>query len=248
MAARSMSSARSQPAHRTASASAARATSAPSRAIAWRSARFLPPQASGSFSSTARWVRAARGRTPRSRDEQVRRLGGDDRGPDPAGPDLRRLRVQVQPAVEGSLRQDRPTDVALREDKRFKAPYAPDVAFDDGARKFVGREKFESYAYVRENVANARCAVESMRMEGLDRAIIRWRLGRRRPRRAVDVFVTTTLTMNLITGRAVRCEEEQWDASESDAAAASFLSSSRAAYATPMNVKAPRPTDDGEIF
>ena len=109
-------------------------------------------------------------------------------------------------------------------------------AFDDGARKFVGREKFESYAYVRENVANARCAVESMRMEGLDRAIIRWRLEGDVPGGRAVVNGATALELNLITGRAVRCEET-WDASESDAAAASFLSSSRAAYATPMNVK-----------
>ena len=44
---------------------------------------------------------------PRSRDEQVRRLGGDDRGPDPAGPDLRRLRVQVLARGGGFASSDR---------------------------------------------------------------------------------------------------------------------------------------------
>ena len=212
-------------------------SSAPSRAIAPRRSRPAPPGLR-QRSATRDWVRA-RPPAPLPPVRATNKFDSSEvtiEGLTPLDQICDDFVCKSSPAVEGSLRQIATDYVALRETKRSLAPYAGDVAFDDGARKFVGREKFESYAYVRENVANARCAVESMRMEGLDRAIIRWRLEGDVPGGRAVVNGATALELNLITGRAVRCEET-WDASESDAAAASFLSSSRAAYATPMNVK-----------
>ena len=58
---------------------------------------------------------------------------------------------------------------------------------------------------------------------------------RHNPGGKLDVAVSTELVMNLITGRATRCKET-WDASASDAGAASFLKSTRAATAIPKNV------------
>lgn len=139
------------------------------------------------------------------------------------------------PAVEGSLRQIATDIVALREDKRSLNPFANDLEYDDGARTFVGRDGFATHTYIRDNVGEPRAAVTRMAMDGLDRATIEWRLVGTTPGGKLDVAVSTELVMNLITGRATRCKET-WDASASDAGAASFLKSTRAATAIPKNV------------
>ena len=139
------------------------------------------------------------------------------------------------PAVEGSLRQIATDIVALREDKRSLNPFANDLEYDDGARAFVGRDGFADHTYIRDTVGEPRAAVTRMAMDGLDRATIEWRLVGSTPGGKLDVAVTTELVMNLITGRATKCTET-WDASASDASAATFLKSTRAATAIPKNV------------
>ena len=89
---------------------------------------------------------------------------------------MRRVRVQILPAVEGSLRQIATDIVALREDKRSLNPFANDLEYDDGARAFVGRDGFADHTYIRDTVGEPRAAVTRMAMDGLDRATIEWRL------------------------------------------------------------------------
>jgi hypothetical protein len=139
------------------------------------------------------------------------------------------------PAVEGSLRQIAADVCALREDKRSKAPYAPDVVFDDGARSFVGVEGFETHTFIKDVVGNAAAAVTTMSMRDGETAVIKWRLIGDAPGGTCDVSVKTTLTMNLITGRVVR-HDEQWDFSECGGSAGAFLQAARAAAAAPKNV------------
>jgi len=139
------------------------------------------------------------------------------------------------PAVEGSLRQVAADVCALREDTRSKAPYAPDVRFDDGARVFQGVEGFETHTFIKDVVGNARAAVTRMAMENGETGVVEWRLVGDAPGGSVDVFVTTTLTMNLITGRVVR-QEERWDFSRCGGSAGTFLRTARAAAAAPKNV------------
>lgn len=133
------------------------------------------------------------------------------------------------PAVEGSLRQIATDICALREDKRSVTPFAMDVKYDDGERKFEGRDGFGDHAYIRDNVQDAKAAVTTMRMGELDDATIVWRLRGRNSGGDLDVEVTTNLRLNLITGRATEVTEV-WDASASDAGAAAVLASSRKAW------------------
>lgn len=139
------------------------------------------------------------------------------------------------PAVEGSLRQIATDLVALREDKRSLFPFANDVTFDDGARKFVGREGFTTHVYVADYVTDAKAGVERMQMLELDRATIVWRLQGANRGGKVDIRVTADLTLNLITGRATSVVET-WDVSGCDAGAATFIKITRAAVATPRNI------------
>ncbi len=139
------------------------------------------------------------------------------------------------PAVEGSLRQIATDICAIREDKRSVNPFAVDVKYDDGERKFEGREGFTNHTYIKEYVDDARAAVTEMRMGELDTATIVWRLRGRNSGGALDVEVTTTLRLNLITGRATEVTE-RWDPAGSDAGAAAVLASSRKATALPKNI------------
>jgi hypothetical protein len=139
------------------------------------------------------------------------------------------------PAVEGSLRQIATDICALREDKRSVTPFAMDVQYDDGERRFEGRDGFGDHAYIRDNVQDAKAAVTTMRMGELDDATIVWRLRGRNSGGDLDVEVTTKLRLNLITGRATEVTEV-WDASASDAGAAAVLASSRKASALPKNI------------
>jgi len=110
-----------------------------------------------------------------------------------------------------------------------------DVKYDDGERKFEGREGFTNHTYIKDNVDDARAAVTEMRMGELDTATIVWRLRGRNSGGALDVEVTTTLRLNLITGRATEVTE-RWDPAGSDAGAAAVLASSRKASALPKNI------------
>ena len=84
--------------------------------------------------------------------------------------------VQVQPGG-GGIAAKSPADVcALREDTRSKAPYAPDVRFDDGARAFEGVEGFETHTFIKDVVGNARAAVTRMAMENGETGVVEWRL------------------------------------------------------------------------
>ena len=103
------------------------------------------------------------------------------------------------PAVEGSLRQIATDICAIREDKRSVNPFAVDVKYDDGERKFEGREGFANHTYIKDNVDDARAAVTEMRMGELDTATIVWRLRGRNSGGALDVEVTTTLRLNLLS-------------------------------------------------
>ena len=76
------------------------------------------------------------------------------------------------PAVESSLRQIATDICAIREDKRSVNPFAVDVKYDDGERKFEGREGFTNHTYIKDNVDDARAAVTEMRMGDLDAATI----------------------------------------------------------------------------
>ena len=78
------------------------------------------------------------------------------------------------------MRQIATDIVALREEKRSLTPFANDVSFDDGARKFAGREGFANHTYIADHINDAKAAVESMQMKEVDRAIIVWRLQVRR--------------------------------------------------------------------
>ena len=140
------------------------------------------------------------------------------------------------PAVEGSLRQIAQDICALREDKRSKAPYAPDVVFDDGARQFTGVEGFESHTFIADVIGNPKCAITKMKMETNDLATIEWRLIGDAPGGKADVNVVSTLTMNLITGRVVE-HKESWNFDDCDSTAGSFLQTARTASATPKNIK-----------
>ena len=72
------------------------------------------------------------------------------------------------PAVESSLRQIATDICAIREDKRSVNPFAVDVKYDDGERKFEGREGFANHTYIKDNVDDAAAAVTEMRMGDLD--------------------------------------------------------------------------------
>jgi len=72
-------------------------------------------------------------------------------------------------------------------------------------------------------------------MGDLDAATIVWRLRGRNSGGELDVEVTTTLRLNLITGRATEVTE-RWDPAGSDAGAAAVLASSRKATALPKNI------------
>ena len=139
------------------------------------------------------------------------------------------------PAVEGSLRQIATDICALREDKRSVTPFGMDVQYDDGERRFEGRDGFGDHTYIRDNVQDAKAAVTTMRMGELDDATIVWRLRGRNSGGDLDVEVTTNLRLNLITGRATEVTEV-WDTSASDAGAAAVLASSRKASALPKNI------------
>ena len=76
------------------------------------------------------------------------------------------------PAVEASLRQIATDVCALRENARSLTPFANDIEYDDGARVFKGREGFKNHAFIAENIGNPAAAVESMRMNAVDEAVI----------------------------------------------------------------------------
>ena len=95
-------------------------------------------------------------------------------------------------------------------------PFAVDVKYDDGERKFEGREGFTNHTYIKDNVDDARAAVTEMRMGDLDAATIVWRLQGRNSGGALDVEVTTTLRLNLITGRATEVTEVTETRTEAD--------------------------------
>ena len=225
-------------AHRTASGPRAIATSE-SRAIAWRSAvssRARLERCSFSLNG-ARSASRSRGRTPlrvsasKSFDPETATIEGLV----PLAEICDAFVCKSSPAVEGSLRQVAADVCALREDTRSKAPYAPDVRFDDGARVFEGVEGFETHTFIKDVVGNARAAVTRMAMENGETGVVEWRLVGDAPGGSVDVFVTTTLTMNLITGRVVK-QEEKWDFSRCGGSAGTFLQTARAAAAAPKNV------------
>ena len=235
-------------AQRTASGGPGTIGKSSSRAIAWHS----------SVSSNARLVRASvpRGRargagagrltklSPRARERGLLRVfalksfdpeTATIEGLTPLSEICDAFVCKSSPAVEGSLRQIAADVCALREDKRSKAPYAPDVRFDDGARAFQGVEGFETHTFIRDVVGNARAAVTEMSMRNGETAIIEWRLIGDAPGGVCDVSVRTTLTMNLITGRVVK-HDEQWDFSKCGGSAGAFLKTARAAAAAPKNV------------
>jgi len=139
------------------------------------------------------------------------------------------------PAVEGSLRQIARDIVSRKEAGRSMTPFANDVVFDDGARRFVGKESYAAHSYIADNVAGAAAAVESMKMLGLDMAEVKWRLQGTNPGGNLDVKVTAMIQLNLITGRAVSHTEE-WDMSLCDSNAATFLNFTRVASAVPKNL------------
>ena len=72
------------------------------------------------------------------------------------------------PAVEGSLRQIATDICAILEDKRSVNPFAVDVKYDDGERKFEGREGFTNHTYIKDNVDDAAPRVVAFAMVGGD--------------------------------------------------------------------------------
>jgi hypothetical protein len=137
--------------------------------------------------------------------------------------------------VESSLRQIAADICAVREEKRSTAPYAPDVAFDDGARAFGTVEGFKTHTFIRDVIGNPRAAVTRMALEGKENAIVEYRLVGDAPGGKADVAIKAVLTMNLITGRVVKHSEE-WDFSECTGSSGVFLRAARRAAAAPKNV------------
>ena len=127
------------------------------------------------------------------------------------------------PAVEGSLRQIATDICAVRESKRSQEPYAPDVAFDDGSRRFVGFDGFATHTFIKDTIGNPKCAVTKMKMDANDSATLEWRLVGTGPTgSSVEINVVATLRMNLITGRVI-AHTEVWDFGKVDGIAGALL-------------------------
>jgi len=140
------------------------------------------------------------------------------------------------PAVEGSLRQIATDICAVRESKRSQEPYAPDVAFDDGSRRFVGFDGFATHTFIKDTIGNPKCAVTKMKMDANDSATLEWRLVGTGPTgSSVEINVVATLRMNLITGRVI-AHTEVWDFGKVDGIAGALLQTQRNAFAAPKNL------------
>jgi len=141
------------------------------------------------------------------------------------------LVCKSSPAVESTVKSLARDIDALREGQsRNLSILAPEIVYKDPFVELAGLEALKTFAPIEEaGVDKATACVKAMRMIEGDQAVIEWRLTGENSAGALAIDWKSTLTLNLITGRVLRLEEE-WDTSASDPSAAALFSTKRTAY------------------
>lgn len=140
------------------------------------------------------------------------------------------------PAVEATARQLARDILELRENRRQLSNYAVFVKYKDPLRSFTGREKYKRPSWLLDAVDKPTAAILQMVMRGPGVLNIRWRVkGRLRfPPAALAagdlvLTVSSTFTLNQISGQVVEHRDE-WNLGGSSPPAAAYYWASRLAW------------------
>lgn len=132
------------------------------------------------------------------------------------------------PAVESTVRA-LARDITRANGVWTKSLLSRNVEYKDQFRSFKGVQGYQRLDFVGKKVTGAEATVTGMRMADGESAVIEWRLRGKVGPLPVDVGVTTTIRMNLLTGQIER-HTEAWDLSRCSPPAAAAWTLSRAAW------------------
>lgn len=130
------------------------------------------------------------------------------------------------PAVEQTVR------ALARDISRMKFTTSllqPDVQYNDGYRSFRGQDKYRREFWCRAGVKEPRARVTRLRMLDNGTAEISWQLKGQVAVWQIDIPVTSTFTLNLVTGR-VLTHNETWDLSGLSPPVSAAVTASRMAW------------------
>ncbi|XP_024397389.1 uncharacterized protein [Physcomitrium patens] len=140
------------------------------------------------------------------------------------------------PAVERTARQLVKDIIDLREGERSLSNFGVNVEYKDPLRSFKGRDKYKGANWIKTALEKPTVAVREMKMISTSVLKIKWTvtgtpklppasaLGGR-----VVLAVSSTFTMNQISGQ-VTLHEDEWDLSASDPAAQAYFWTARLAF------------------
>lgn len=130
------------------------------------------------------------------------------------------------PAIEQTIRSLARDLTRLKYTIRL---FQPDVQYSDGFRSFRGSDKYSRPFWPRDSVTDPRVRVTAMRMVDPGTAEVKWQLCGKVGVFPVDIPMTTTVQLNLVTGRVLQ-HNEGWDLSALSPPAAAAAVASRMAW------------------
>ncbi|GAX83672.1 hypothetical protein CEUSTIGMA_g11097.t1 [Chlamydomonas eustigma] len=108
--------------------------------------------------------------------------------------------------------------------------FSKDVVFGDGVRSFKGNSRYSRMRWISENVQKPKVIIERLQMLGQETARVDWRLTGQVAAGNIDIFVQSTIEMNVLTGR-ILSHKDSWDTGGMAPPVSLLVAASRAAWA-----------------
>ncbi|CAI5500181.1 unnamed protein product [Closterium sp. Naga37s-1] len=142
------------------------------------------------------------------------------------------------PAVERTAKQLARDIHDMREDKRTLSCFAIDLKYSDSIRSFTGRDKYRRLSWIRAALQNSSVHMLGMSMESTSVLVITWQLRGYLviPGGLLDARVTSTFTLNQISGQVIQ-HRDQWDVASSALPIQLAFWASRLAWAASEAIK-----------
>ncbi|CAI5967640.1 unnamed protein product [Closterium sp. NIES-64] len=142
------------------------------------------------------------------------------------------------PAVERTAKQLARDIHDMREDKRTLSCFAIDSKYSDSIRSFTGRDKYRRLSWIRSALQNSSVHMLGMSMESTSVLVITWQLRGYLviPGGLLDARVTSTFTLNQISGQVIN-HRDQWDVASSALPIQLAFWASRLAWSTSEAIK-----------
>jgi len=114
--------------------------------------------------------------------------------------------------------------------------FAPKVTYSDGFRSFSGPQGYSRQRWLAENVDGLAVSILKMEMVDKSTAAISWRARGSIGSSPVDMRFTTTVTLNLLTGR-IEGHKESWDLSRMPPPTSAKVTANRVAWSLQQRAK-----------